>query len=111
MIRSLLRRDPAERIASEDLLLHPWMKHDDRRDHSPPSSATASASTSAHSSAASMAYQRSLSSASDQCVPEVIFASDGEDDEDGSGSSSGDVDDDSSDAAAVGIDYGATRRR
>lgn len=33
MIRALLRRDPEERIASEDVLYHPWLLHDDSKDH------------------------------------------------------------------------------
>ncbi|XP_053663434.1 tribbles homolog 2 [Anopheles marshallii] len=33
MIRALLRRDPEERIASEDVLFHPWLLHDDSKDH------------------------------------------------------------------------------
>lgn len=32
MIRSLLRREPEERILSEDILLHPWMMQEDNRD-------------------------------------------------------------------------------
>lgn len=32
MIRSLLRREPEERILSDDILLHPWMMHEDSRD-------------------------------------------------------------------------------
>lgn len=32
MIRSLLRKEPDERILSEDILLHPWMASDDNRD-------------------------------------------------------------------------------
>lgn len=38
MIRSLLRKDPEERILSEDILLHPWMNTDDNRDFSKSSS-------------------------------------------------------------------------
>lgn len=34
MIRSLLRKEPEERILSEDILLHPWMTADDNRDFS-----------------------------------------------------------------------------
>lgn len=30
LIRSLLRREPSERIASEDVLLHPWLVREDR---------------------------------------------------------------------------------
>lgn len=33
MIRSLLRREPDERITSDDILLHPWMIQDDSRDY------------------------------------------------------------------------------
>lgn len=29
IIRALLRRDPDERITSEDVLFHPWLKQDD----------------------------------------------------------------------------------
>lgn len=32
MIRSLLRKEPEERILSEDILLHPWMTVDESRD-------------------------------------------------------------------------------
>lgn len=32
MIRSLLRKEPEERILSEDILLHPWMMADENRD-------------------------------------------------------------------------------
>lgn len=32
IIRALLRREPEERIASEDVLYHPWLQHDDTRD-------------------------------------------------------------------------------
>lgn len=35
MIRALLRREPEERIASEDVLYHPWLLHDDSRDQLP----------------------------------------------------------------------------
>lgn len=38
MIRSLLRKEPEERILSEDILLHPWMTADDNRDFSKSSS-------------------------------------------------------------------------
>lgn len=34
MIRSLLRKEPEERILSEDILLHPWMTAEDNRDFS-----------------------------------------------------------------------------
>lgn len=90
MIRSLLRRDPAERICSEDLLLHPWMRHDERRDHAlpasfasgAPASMSMSMSASGGGGGGAHAYQRSLSAGSEQCVPEVIFASDDSDDSD-----------------------------
>lgn len=29
IIRALLRRDPEERITSEDILYHPWLKQED----------------------------------------------------------------------------------
>ncbi|XP_058819765.1 tribbles homolog 2-like [Topomyia yanbarensis] len=32
MIRALLRREPEERITSDDVLFHPWLQHDDSRD-------------------------------------------------------------------------------
>lgn len=32
MIRSLLRKEPEERIFSEDILLHPWMNTEEVRD-------------------------------------------------------------------------------
>ncbi|XP_031623529.1 tribbles homolog 2-like [Contarinia nasturtii] len=38
VIRSLLRKDPEERILSEDILLHPWMTADENRDYSKSSS-------------------------------------------------------------------------
>lgn len=98
MIRSLLRRDPTERIASEDLLLHPWMKLDDRRDHSPP------ASYGTAPSAASILYQRSLSAASDQCVPEVNFAAAEERDDDDDDADDADYNNDNHD----GDEYAAT---
>lgn len=62
MIRALLRREPEERIASEDVLYHPWLQHDDTRDQ--------------------LTYvSRSNPTAhlDDQCVPEWIDPS-GEDD-------------------------------
>lgn len=31
MVRSLLRRDPEERLTSEDILLHPWLREDTAR--------------------------------------------------------------------------------
>lgn len=31
MVRSLLRRDPEERLTSEDVLLHPWLREDTAR--------------------------------------------------------------------------------
>lgn len=30
LIRSLLRRDPSERITSEDILFHPWLSREER---------------------------------------------------------------------------------
>jgi len=47
MIRSLLRRDPDERITSEDIFLHPWMTRDETNDF--------------------------IKSSSDQCVPDLNF--------------------------------------
>lgn len=47
MIRSLLRRDPDERITSEDVFLHPWMTRDETNDF--------------------------VKSSSDQCVPDLNF--------------------------------------
>lgn len=47
MIRSLLRRDPDERITSEDIFLHPWMTRDETND-----------------------FTKSLT---DQCVPDLNF--------------------------------------
>lgn len=47
MIRSLLRRDPDERITSEDVFLHPWMTRDENNDFT--------------------------KSSSDQCVPDLNF--------------------------------------
>lgn len=38
MIRSLLRKEPDERILSEDILLHPWMQVDENRDYTKSSS-------------------------------------------------------------------------
>lgn len=59
MIRALLRREPEERIASEDVLFHPWLQHDDTREqlqYVSRSSGTGSGSGAAN--------------ADDQCVPE-----------------------------------------
>jgi tribbles homolog 1/2 len=47
LIRSLLRRDPDERITSEDIFLHPWMTRDEIDDF--------------------------IKSSSDQCVPDLNF--------------------------------------
>ncbi len=47
MIRSLLRRNPDERITSDDVFLHPWMTRDESGDF--------------------------LKSSSDQCVPDLDF--------------------------------------
>lgn len=33
MIRSLLRKEPEERILSEDILLHPWLNVEEQRDY------------------------------------------------------------------------------
>uniref|UniRef100_A0A1B0D6J0 Uncharacterized protein n=1 Tax=Phlebotomus papatasi TaxID=29031 RepID=A0A1B0D6J0_PHLPP len=54
MIRALLRRDPEERITSEDILYHPWLLHEDSRESS--------------------------RATGDQCVPEIDESGD-EDDE------------------------------
>lgn len=60
MIRALLRREPEERIASEDVLFHPWLQHDDTREQ-PQYVSSRSGGTSGTSSS----HQ-----ADDQCVPE-----------------------------------------
>lgn len=52
IIRSLLRRDPEERITSDDILFHPWLLKDDHSDTS--------------------------RSSSDQCVPELYMQEDEE---------------------------------
>uniref|UniRef100_A0A182PDX4 Protein kinase domain-containing protein n=1 Tax=Anopheles epiroticus TaxID=199890 RepID=A0A182PDX4_9DIPT len=57
MIRALLRRDPEERIASEDVLYHPWLLHDDSKDHT----------YGLHSSSRS---SNGGSAVDDHCVPE-----------------------------------------
>lgn len=59
MIRSLLRREPGERLNSEDLLHHPWMTQDDRRD-----------SNANHNSSSSM--PSSINVGDDQCVPSML---------------------------------------
>uniref|UniRef100_A0A182S7K2 Protein kinase domain-containing protein n=1 Tax=Anopheles maculatus TaxID=74869 RepID=A0A182S7K2_9DIPT len=64
MIRALLRRDPEERIASEDVLYHPWLLHDDSKDHA---YGLHSGSRTSNSSAA----------LDDHCVPEWYDPSDG----------------------------------
>lgn len=51
IIRALLRRDPEERITSEDVLYHPWLRHDDE-------------------SREVVNSKSNLSSVDDQCVPE-----------------------------------------
>lgn len=38
MIRSLLRKEPEERILSEDILLHPWLNAEEQRDYNRSSS-------------------------------------------------------------------------
>lgn len=58
MIRALLRREPEERIASEDVLFHPWLQHDDTREQ-PQYVSRSSATTGAGGS-----------NVDDQCVPE-----------------------------------------
>lgn len=57
LIRSLLRREPSERITSEDVLLHPWLVREDRD-----------------------TYVSSSSRHSDQQVPDMFLASDDEED-------------------------------
>lgn len=47
IIRALLRRDPEERITSEDIFFHPWLTKDESNDFS--------------------------RSSSDQCVPEMYM--------------------------------------
>uniref|UniRef100_A0A182NNX6 Protein kinase domain-containing protein n=1 Tax=Anopheles dirus TaxID=7168 RepID=A0A182NNX6_9DIPT len=64
MIRALLRRDPEERIASEDVLFHPWLLHDDSKDH-----AYGSHSASRSSSSGS-------GTSDDHCVPEWYYTGD-----------------------------------
>uniref|UniRef100_A0A1B0GL32 Protein kinase domain-containing protein n=1 Tax=Lutzomyia longipalpis TaxID=7200 RepID=A0A1B0GL32_LUTLO len=54
MIRALLRRDPEERITSDDILYHPWLLHEDSREASRASG--------------------------DQCVPEIDESGDEDDD-------------------------------
>lgn len=34
LIRSLLRRNPVERLTAEDVLIHPWLTHEERCYHS-----------------------------------------------------------------------------
>lgn len=52
IIRALLRRDPEERITSDDILFHPWLKQtNDNRD---------------------VYNSKSTSANTDQCVPEWI---------------------------------------
>uniref|UniRef100_A0A2M4A656 Putative pseudokinase domain of tribbles n=2 Tax=Anopheles triannulatus TaxID=58253 RepID=A0A2M4A656_9DIPT len=64
MIRSLLRRDPEERITSDDVLYHPWLLHDDSRDPIHTSSSRAAAAAAAAASAGD-----------DQTVPEWYLPS------------------------------------
>uniref|UniRef100_A0A182TDE3 Protein kinase domain-containing protein n=1 Tax=Anopheles melas TaxID=34690 RepID=A0A182TDE3_9DIPT len=75
MIRALLRRDPEERIASEDVLHHPWLLHDDSKDH-----AYGGLHSSSRSSSSGTAFD-------DHCVPEWYDPTD-ENDIGGGGSSS-----------------------
>jgi serine/threonine protein kinase len=49
IIRALLRRDPDERITSDDVLHHPWLKLDDTKEY---------------------ACKSNAQMADDQCVPE-----------------------------------------
>lgn len=51
IIRALLRRDPDERITSEDVLFHPWLKQDDEFREV-------------------ITTKSNLTSSDDQCVPE-----------------------------------------
>ncbi|XP_055541867.1 tribbles homolog 2-like [Wyeomyia smithii] len=62
MIRALLRREPEERIASEDVLFHSWLQHDDSRNQ-----------------LTCVSRSNPSSQVDDQCVPEWIDPS-GEDD-------------------------------
>ncbi|ETN67148.1 ser/thr protein kinase-trb3 [Anopheles darlingi] len=64
MIRSLLRRDPEERITSDDVLYHPWLLHDDSKDPIHTSSSRAAAAAAAAASAGD-----------DQTVPEWYLPS------------------------------------
>lgn len=57
IIRALLRRDPDERITSEDVLFHPWLKQDDE-----------------HREVVST--KNNPQSVDDQCVPEWFAAAD-----------------------------------
>ncbi|XP_055599825.1 tribbles homolog 2 [Uranotaenia lowii] len=68
MIRALLRREPEERIASEDVLYHPWLQHDDSRDQL--TYANGSSSSNAGSSRSSGSSGSSSQQNDDQCVPE-----------------------------------------
>lgn len=70
MIRALLRREPEERIASEDVLYHPWLQHDDTRDQ-------LTYVSSSRSSSSGGAHQQQQD---DQCVPEWIDPTGSEDD-------------------------------
>lgn len=69
MIRALLRREPEERIASDDVLYHPWLQHDDTRDHLSYVSGSSSSSRSGSSG-----------QQDDQCVPEWVDPIGSEDD-------------------------------
>uniref|UniRef100_A0A182Q6S4 Protein kinase domain-containing protein n=1 Tax=Anopheles farauti TaxID=69004 RepID=A0A182Q6S4_9DIPT len=75
MIRALLRRDPEERIASEDVLYHPWLLHDDSKD------------TPYGSHSSNRSSSNSTGSSDDHCVPEWYYTT--EENESGSSSSAG----------------------
>ncbi|XP_055637769.1 tribbles homolog 2-like [Toxorhynchites rutilus septentrionalis] len=68
IIRALLRREPDERIASEDVLYHPWLLHDDSRDQ-----------------LTYVSRSNPSANADDQCVPEWLEPTEN----DGDGLSSG----------------------
>lgn len=69
MIRALLRREPEERIASEDVLYHPWLQHDDSRDQL---SYVSSNSSRSSSSSTSSGHHHHHQQQDDQCVPEWV---------------------------------------
>ena len=58
IIRSLLRRDPDERITSEDIMLHPWLREDNERKET-------------------MQSMKIKSLADDHCVPDWISPDEG----------------------------------